>query len=64
MKAGQRPMPTALKLLRGNPGKQRLPANEPQPEQTIEVPDPPRSSPATPLTNGGRSAPSCIGSGC
>jgi P27 family predicted phage terminase small subunit len=41
MKAGQRPMPTALKLLRGNPGKQRLPANEPQPEQTIEVPDPP-----------------------
>ena len=41
MKRGQRPMPTALKLLRGNPGKQRLPANEPQPEQTIEVPDPP-----------------------
>jgi hypothetical protein len=25
-------MPTALKLLRGNPGKQRLPANEPQTE--------------------------------
>jgi P27 family predicted phage terminase small subunit len=41
MKRGQRPMPTALKLLRGNPGKQRLPANEPQPEQGIEVPDPP-----------------------
>jgi hypothetical protein len=41
MKAGQRPTPTALKLLRGNPGKQRLPANEPQPDQTIEVPDPP-----------------------
>jgi P27 family predicted phage terminase small subunit len=41
MKAGQRPMPTQLKLLRGNPGKQRLPAHEPQPEQAIDVPDPP-----------------------
>jgi P27 family predicted phage terminase small subunit len=41
MKAGQRPMPTQLKLLRGNPGKQRLPANEPQPEQAIDVPAPP-----------------------
>jgi hypothetical protein len=41
MKAGQRPMPTQLKLLRGNPGKQRLPNNEPQPEQDIDVPDPP-----------------------
>jgi P27 family predicted phage terminase small subunit len=41
MKAGQRPMPTQLKLLRGNPGKQRLPNNEPQPEQALDVPDPP-----------------------
>jgi P27 family predicted phage terminase small subunit len=41
MKAGQRPMPTQLKLLRGNPGKQRLPANEPQPDQSIDVPAPP-----------------------
>ena len=41
MKRGQRPMSTALKLLRGNPGKQIQPANEPQPEQSIEVPDPP-----------------------
>jgi phage terminase small subunit len=41
MKAGQRPMPTQLKLLRGNPGKQRLPANEPQPAQAIDVPAPP-----------------------
>jgi P27 family predicted phage terminase small subunit len=41
MKAGQRPIPTHLKLLRGNPGKQRLPMNEPQPEQSIDVPDPP-----------------------
>ena len=34
-------MPTQLNLLRGNPGKQRLPNNEPQPEQDIDVPDPP-----------------------
>jgi P27 family predicted phage terminase small subunit len=34
-------MPTQLKLLRGNPGKQRLPAHEPQPAQAIDVPDPP-----------------------
>jgi P27 family predicted phage terminase small subunit len=41
MKAGQRPMPTQLKLLRGNPGKQRLPNNEPQPAQAVDVPEPP-----------------------
>lgn len=34
-------MPTQLKLLRGNPGKQRLPANEPQPAQAVDVPEPP-----------------------
>ena len=34
-------MPTQLKLLRGNPGKQRLPNNEPQPAQAIDVPEPP-----------------------
>ena len=34
-------MPTQLKLLRGNPGKQRLPNNEPQPAQSIDVPEPP-----------------------
>ena len=34
-------MPTQLKLLRGNPGKQRLPSHEPQPEQAIDVPEPP-----------------------
>ena len=33
-------MPTQLKLLRGNPGKQRL-HDEPQPEQDVDVPDPP-----------------------
>jgi P27 family predicted phage terminase small subunit len=41
MKAGQRPIPTHLKLLRGNPGKQRLPNDEPQPEQLPDVPEPP-----------------------
>jgi P27 family predicted phage terminase small subunit len=30
-----------LKLLRGNPGKQRLPANEPQPARPPTCPDPP-----------------------
>jgi P27 family predicted phage terminase small subunit len=40
MKAGQRPIPTHLKLLRGNPGKQRL-HDEPQPEQLPDVPNPP-----------------------
>lgn len=40
MKAGQRPIPTHLKLLRGNPGKQRM-HDEPQPEQFSDVPDPP-----------------------
>lgn len=40
MKAGQRPMPTQLKLLRGNPGKQRM-NDEPQPDSEIDVPKPP-----------------------
>lgn len=41
MPRGPRPMPTHLKLLRGNPGKQALPKNEPQPELCSEVPEPP-----------------------
>ena len=41
MKAGQRPIPLHLKILRGNPGKQKLNTDEPQPEQAIDVPDPP-----------------------
>ena len=32
-------VPTALKLLTGNPGKRRLPKNEPQPDSPL--PDPP-----------------------
>jgi P27 family predicted phage terminase small subunit len=28
---GRKPTPTALRVLRGNPGKRRIPANEPQP---------------------------------
>lgn len=38
---GPRPTPTYLKLLRGNPGKQALPKNEPQPPREAEVPEPP-----------------------
>lgn len=34
-------MPTHLKVLRGNPGKQRLPRNEIQPRADGKVPDPP-----------------------
>ena len=41
MKAGQRPIPTRLKLLRGNPGKQKIDHDEPQPELTSDVPEPP-----------------------
>ena len=37
--AGQRPKPTRLKMLDGNPGKQRLPVNEPKP--TVRLPPAP-----------------------
>jgi P27 family predicted phage terminase small subunit len=33
--------PTRLKLLRGNPGKQRLPVNEPMPQIAASCPEPP-----------------------
>ena len=33
--AGAPAVPTALKILRGNPGKRPLPANEPQPEAKL-----------------------------
>jgi phage terminase small subunit len=32
---GPQPQPTVLKILRGNPGKRRLPENEPKPEPGI-----------------------------
>ena len=41
MKSGPRPVPTQLKLLRGNPGKERLRCDQLRPEQSIDVPDPP-----------------------
>lgn len=41
MKPGAKPMPTQLKLLRGNPGQRKLPLNEPEPEAPAKVPDPP-----------------------
>ena len=36
---GRKPKPTRLKVLEGNPGKQKLPKGEPQPEH--ELPPPP-----------------------
>lgn len=34
-------IPTNLKILRGNPGKQKLPRGEPQPQEFDDVPAPP-----------------------
>lgn len=38
MPRGRTPQPTTLKLLRGNPGKRRLPAHEPQPAPELPAP--------------------------
>ena len=38
--AGRKPLPTHLKILRGNPGRRPLPENEP--EVPVGVPDPPK----------------------
>src|SRR5262245_27999872 len=38
---GRRPMPTHLKLLRGNPGKQVLPQGEAEPRPPDDIPPPP-----------------------
>jgi P27 family predicted phage terminase small subunit len=41
--SGRRPQPTAVRLLRGNPGKRRLPVDEPQPppvESSFDTPPP------------------------
>jgi P27 family predicted phage terminase small subunit len=38
---GPAPQPTVLRLLRGNPGKRRLPKNEPLPALDETVPNPP-----------------------
>jgi P27 family predicted phage terminase small subunit len=35
---GRKPVPTHLKIIRGNPGKRPLPENEPQPEFGAEMP--------------------------
>lgn len=40
-KTGPRTQPTALKTLRGNPGRRPLPKNEPQPEISRQCPAPP-----------------------
>lgn len=40
-KRGPRPQPTAFKIVRGNPGKRKLPENEPAPEVAAMVPAPP-----------------------
>lgn len=39
MARGRKPVPTVLKILRGNPGKRPLPTGEPKPAQTL--PEPP-----------------------
>ncbi|MBF4014832.1 phage terminase small subunit P27 family [Burkholderia pseudomallei] len=36
---GRRPTPTALKLVRGNPGKRPLQRNEPRPSLNVTMPD-------------------------
>jgi P27 family predicted phage terminase small subunit len=38
---GRKPIPTHLKILRGNPGKQALPQNEPEPTLIEDVPEAP-----------------------
>jgi len=38
---GRRPMPTVLKLIRGNPDKQKLPQGEAEPAAPDEIPPPP-----------------------
>lgn len=40
-KPGPPPKPTALKLVAGNPGKRKLPENEPQPDTLDDVAPPP-----------------------
>lgn len=36
---GRKPTPTALKIVRGNPGRRPLPPNEPRPQGDPEMPD-------------------------
>ena len=38
---GPAPKPTAIKILEGNPGKQKLNHNEPKPPTIIAIPKPP-----------------------
>jgi len=38
MTRGRKPLPTSLKLLCGNPGKQKLPKGEPDPDSNIPAP--------------------------
>lgn len=38
---GPKPLPTVVKLVRGNPGKRPLNENEPQPEKIRRIPQPP-----------------------
>lgn len=37
--AGRKPVPTALKLVRGNPGKRPINRNEPRPSREVVMPD-------------------------
>ena len=38
---GRRPIPTHLKIIRGNTGRRPIPLNEPMPEVLDRIPDPP-----------------------
>lgn len=40
-KPGPAPKPTALKVVKGNPGKRPLPKNEPKYEAVVKIPTPP-----------------------
>ena len=42
---GRKPTPTVLKLARGNPGKRRLNENEPTPDPTLGIGEPPTDLP-------------------
>lgn len=45
MPRGRNPKPTALKVLHGNPGKRKLPADEPKPPVVLDVPAAPEWMP-------------------
>ena len=55
---GRKPHPTVMKLIKGNPTKQRLPKDEPKPDSAI--PDPPEVLNAEALAEWNRVAPQLL----